>query len=191
MSKDCPKCGKEVPDDALFCMNCGYSFDTKKSAANSNPFSNGTIFLILIAAVLLIGGIFILTSGFGTNTTDNVVDNVEHVSLTITGVDGWEDDSDKKSYSLYTNALFNDVPKDMKGYIVKTSYLDENDTLIGQETEKLEQIYYDSEYALSFGYYTAYKLPNPDHVKVEIIKDGKVIDNYTSNIKKNKIDYLN
>jgi hypothetical protein len=111
--------------------------------------------------------------------------------LTITDVGGWDSNSGKKSYTLYTDALFNDVPKDMKGYIVRTSYFDDNDTQIGQETEKLEQVYYDSDYALMFGLYTTYKLPDPDHVVVEIIKDGKVIDNYTSKIDKNKIDFLN
>lgn len=191
MSKSCPKCGKEVPDDALFCMNCGYSFDSKRPAGNSDIFSNGKIFIVLIAAVLLIGGLFILTSGFGGGSGQDAVDNVDHVSVTITDVSGWDSNSGKKSYTLYTEALFDDVPKDMKGYIVKTTYFDDNDTQIGHETEKLEQIYYDSNYALMFGYYTTYKMPDPDHVTVEIIKDGKVIDNYTSKIDKNKIDYLN
>ena len=42
-----------------------------------------------------------------------------------------------------------------------------------------------------FGYYTTYKLPDPDHVTVEIIKDGKPVDSFTEDIDKNKIDYLN
>lgn len=69
--------------------------------------------------------------------------------------------------------------------------MDENGTEIGHETETLSNVYYDSDYALSFAHYTTYKKPNPDHVNVEIIKDGKVIDNFTSKIDKNGIDYLN
>lgn len=194
MTKSCPKCGKELPDDARFCMDCGYTLDGQSSNAKTNIFSNGTIFIVLIALVLVIGGVFIITSGFGGENSpqaDAVVEASE-VDLTITGVSGWDSEYDgKTSYTLYTEAIFNKVPDSLKGYNVKTKYYDSNGTEIGHETETLENIYYDSEYALSFGYYTTYKLPDPDHVTVEIIKGGKVIDNYTDTIDKNKIDYLN
>lgn len=190
MVKNCPKCGKQIPDDAKFCMDCGYSFDKNES---SNLFSNGSIFLILIAAILVIGGIFIITSSFGDNTSSpEVASDAEHVDLTISEVNGYDgDNDDKTSYTLYTYAIFNSVPKDIKGYNIKTTYYDSNGSEIGHETETLENVYYDSDYALSFGYYTGYKLPDPDHVDVEIIKNGKVIDNYTEKVDKNKIDYLN
>ena len=192
MTKSCPKCGKTLPDDAKFCMDCGYSM-VKENRTSSNIFSNGTIFIVIIVAILVIGGIFILTSGFGgNNQSKDVVDDADHVDMTITGVGGWHSDSDEdKSYSLYTEAIFNNVPKNLKGYNIKTSYYDSNDTLIGHETETLSNVYYESDYALSFGFYTTYKMPNPDHVTVEVIKGGKVIDSYTEQIDKNKIDYLN
>ena len=191
MTKNCPKCGKELPDNAKFCMDCGYSIENAGSGS-SNLFSNGSIFIVLIAAILVIGGIFILTSGFGgNNSSTDAADNVEHVDLTLTGVGGWDSDSGKKSYSLYTEAIFNSVPRDMKGYNIKTTYYDSNGTKIGHETETLENVYYDTDYSISFGYYTAYKLPDPDHVTVEVIKDGKVIDSYTEDIDRSKIDYLN
>lgn len=191
MSKNCPKCGKEVPDNAKFCMDCGYSFNRKSNSNEKNIFTNGSIFLILIAFIIVIGGIFILMTGFGGGDTTVDDANVEHVDLTITGVDGWDSTSGKKSYTLYTEALFNSVPNDLKGYIVKTTYYDSNDTQIGYETEKLDEIYYDSSYSISFAHYTTYKLPDPDHVDVEIIKDGKVIDTFTEQIDTNKISYLN
>lgn len=186
MVKNCPKCGKELPDDAKFCMDCGYTLDSHKNI-NSSIFSNGKIFIILIAIVLIVGGLVILTSGG--NNSDEAVDNVEHVDLTITDTLGW--DSDSGSYTLYTDALFNSVPSDIKGYNVKVTYYDANDTKIGQETDSLEHIYYDSDYALTLCYYTTYKKPNPDHVTVEIIKDGKTIDTFTENIDQSKIDFLN
>lgn len=191
MTKNCPNCGKELPENAKFCMDCGYSIE-KSDSGSSNIFSNGSIFIILIAAILVIGGIFILTSGFGGNSSpDDALDNVEHVDLTITDVGGWDSSEGKKSYTLYTEAIFNSVPKDMKGYNIKTTYYDTNGSQIGHETETLEMIYYESEYAISFGYYTTYILPDPDHVTVEVIKNGKVIDSYTEQIDKSKIDYLN
>ena len=192
MSKSCPNCGKEVPDEAKFCMDCGHNFEanTTNSAKNS-ILGNGKIFLVIIAIVVILGLLAISLTGNNTGNTGNSVDDVEHVDLTITGVGGWESESGKKSYTLYTDAIFNSVPDDLKGYNVKTTYYDANNSQIGYETEKLENIYYDSEYSLSLSYYTTYKLPDPDHVTVEIIKNGKVIDNYTEKIDTNKISFLN
>lgn len=191
MTKNCPKCGKQLPEDAKFCMDCGYSMDDEQSKFNSNLFSNGSIFIILIAIVLVIGGILILTSFADVDDHDN--QDVGHVDLTVTEVGGWDNnDSDSKaSYILYANAIFNSVPDDIDGYNVKTSYYDSNDTEIGHDIETLENIYYESEFSISFGYYTTYKLPNPDHVTVEIIKDGKVIDTFREKVDKNSIDFLN
>ena len=192
MTKNCPNCGKELPDGAKFCMDCGYSIEVEESSGGFN-FPLPTLFIIIIVAVLVIGGVFILTSSSGENSSPaEVVDNAAHVDLTITDVSGWDsDDSDKSSYTLYTEAIFNSVPDDIKGYNVKTTYYNSKDKEIGHETETLDNVYYDSNYALSFGYYTTYKLPDPDHVTVEIIKDGKVIDTYTEKIDQSTIDYLN
>lgn len=193
MSKTCPKCGKTAADDAKFCMDCGYSFNDGNSKSSSSIFSNGKIFLALIAIILVFGGLFILTSGNGNNhVATDAGDGVEHVDLTITDVLGYDSNYDNKtSYSVYTEALFLDVPSDMKGYVVKTSYYDKNNNLLGQESEKLSYIYYDSDYSISFGDYTSYKKLDLDHVNVEIIKSGKTIDNFTAKVDRNKIDYLN
>ena len=192
MSKICPKCGKELPDNAKFCMDCGYTLE-EKSEGMLSSFPLPTLFIILIVAILLIGGAFILSSSFKDNTkAPDKSDEVTHaVDLTITDVSGWDSDSGKKSYTLYTEAIFNKVPDNLKGYNVKTTYYDSNGSEIGHETETLDNVYYDSNYALSFGFYTTFKLPDPDHVTVEIINGGKVIDSYTEQIDKNKIDYLN
>lgn len=197
MSKNCPECGEEVPNQAHFCGNCGYDFfqnDNSRSIVSKNNggiFSNGKIFLVLIAIVIIAGAVVLMTMGFGGN--DNVDDNspAHEVDLTITDVGGWDSSSGKKSYTLYTEAIFNKVPSDLKGYNIRTTYYDVNNSVIGHETEKLSNVYYDSDYALSFGYYTTYKKPNPDHVNVEIIKEGKVKDNFTSKIDVSGIDYLN
>lgn len=191
MSKTCPKCGKTQADDVKFCMDCGYSFSKSASAKNTSIFSNGKIFLAIIALILIFGALLIFTSGNHNDVTNNV-DDVEHVDLTITDVLDYDSDyGNKTSYTIYTEALFLDVPSDMKGYIVKTGYYDKNNTLLGQESEKLSNVYYDSDYSISFGHYTSYKKLDLDHVNVEIIKGGECIDNFTAKIDRNKIDYLN
>lgn len=190
MSKKCPTCGKRLPNGVQFCPYCGHSFNKAKL----DIFSNGKIFIVLIVAVLVIGGIFILTysTGGDNENNNNVDDDGTHVFLTITDVSGWDGgSSSKNSYTLYTSALFTKVPDNIDGYMLKTIYYDKNNSQIGQETESLEQIYYDSDYSISFGHYTTYIKPNPDYVVVQIIKDGNIIDNYTETIDQSKIDYLN
>ena len=105
MSKNCPKCENELPDNAKFCSNCGYKFEIESNSTsnsqpssinnqnNSNIFNNGKIFLILIFLVIIIGRRIILIS------TGNSLDNKpENVTLTITNVGGFGDES----YTLYT-----------------------------------------------------------------------------------------
>ena len=189
MSKTCPNCGKTVPDDAKFCMDCGHSFSDIESSKRSNIFSNGKIFLAIIAVILVLGAALILTSGDG-HDSDGGTDDVEHVDLIINGVRGYDSDYDNKTtYTFYTEALFLEVPSDLKGYIIKTSYCDENGTVLGQETQKLSNVYYDSDYEISFGDYDTYTKLDLDHVNVEIIKSGKTIDNFTAKVDKNKIDF--
>lgn len=192
MTKNCPNCGKQLPDDAKFCMDCGHSFETVSKSSLDGIMKNGKIFIVIIAIVVILGLLVIAMTGNNDNSNvESTTDDADHVTLTITEVSGWDSSSGKKSYTLYTQALFSKVPDDMNGYLIKTTYFDKNGTQIGQETEKLNQVYYDSNYAISFGHYTTYKLPDPDHVTVEIIKEGKTVDNYTEKIDTNKIKYLN
>ena len=56
MTKKCPECGKQVPDEAHFCADCGHDFFQKNSPGSSDSiFSNGKIFLVLIAVAHQIG----------------------------------------------------------------------------------------------------------------------------------------
>ena len=192
MSKICPECGKTLPETAKFCMDCGHDFSVETPSKKTDLFSTGKLFLIIIIAILVIGGVFILTSGGGDNNSKAPVDDVDHVDMTVTDVLGSQNSYDgKTSYFIYTEALFLDVPDDMKGYIIKTSYCDKNGTVLGQETEKLSNVYYDTDYSISFGYYTSYSKLDLDHVKVEIIKNGKTVDEFTHNVDKNKLSFLN
>ena len=193
MTKICPECGKELPDKAQFCMNCGYNLEKDNNKRNSHVFSNGYIFIALIVVVLIIGGILIATSGFvGNDSSDNVSGDMD-VSMTITEVNGWVNDNDnnKSSYTLYTYVIFNRVPGNLKDYNIKTTYYNSSDEEIGHEIENLDNIYHDASYPIGIGYYTTYKLPDPEKVSVEIIKDGKVVGEFKENIDKNKLSFLN
>ncbi len=197
MSKNCPNCGENLPDDAHFCGNCGHDFfkkdmPSKASAGTGSGFDAKIFLAIIVIVVLIVVGIFFaIGSGVGdSSTTENV--ETKEVDLTITEVNGYSSSSSSpKSYTLYTEALFNKVPSELKGYNVKTTYVDVNGTEIGFKTETLSNVYYDTDYSISFGFYTTYKKPNPDHVNVEIIKDGKTIENFTQKIDQGKIQYLN
>ena len=191
MTKICPKCGKELPDKAQFCMDCGYNLESDNNKRNSSIFSNGFIFIALIVVVLIIGGIVIATLGFGGNGPSENVSADMDVSLTITEVNGWSNDNNKSSYTLYTNVIFNKVPGNLKDYNIKTTYYNSSDEEIGHEIESLDNVYYEASYPIGIGHYTTYKLPDPEKVSVEIIKDGKVIGEFRENIDKNKLSFLN
>lgn len=198
MSKYCPECGDEVPDEAHYCANCGHDFfpdsDSKPTgSAGGGIFSNGKVFLVLIAILIIVGaGVFIsMTMGTNTNTTTQA--DGDEIEMTITEVSGYAFDYDNKtSYSLSTQALFTKVPSKLEGYILKTTYYDNNGTRIGQEIDSLSNVYSKeySQYAASFAYFDSYKKPNPDHITVEVEKSGKTINNYTYEIDKSDIEFL-
>lgn len=197
MSKVCPDCGESVPNNAHFCPNCGHDFFNKDKTDKSNDsagfFSDGKIFLVLIAVVVIVGA-FVLFSTFGGNDSAPQVaeDNVEHVGLTISDINGYSgSNSGRTYYSLSTSVFFTHVPSDKTGYLLKTIYYDKNNTELGQETETLSNAYYDTDYSITIGYCTMYKKPNIDHANVEVIKDGKTIDNFTCKANPSKISFLN
>ena len=189
MTKNCPKCGESVPDDAKFCMNCGHAFT---SSAN-NIFSNGKIFLIIIAVVVILGLIVIGLTGSNNNTDTNISEeNTTHIiDLSINGVGGFIDEEGKPSYTLYTEVLFLKVPDDIDNYKIKTTYYDSSDKEIGHEVESMNSLEVKSDYETYIGYYTTYQIPNPDYVKIDILKDGKTVDTFKEKIDVDRIDFLN
>ena len=201
MSKICPKCGKELEDGSHFCNDCGYNFqgDANSSESLSNLSTYGKVFIVLIAFIVVVGALFVFNMGMNSNapvSTPATVsdDSVEHVELTITEVSGYKYDYENDtSYDLMTSALFTKLPSDYDGYIVKTSYYDANGKLISHVTETLSSIIYDDEdagqYPFGFGFAYTHKKPNPDYATVEIIKNGKTIDNYTFEVDQSDIDF--
>ena len=189
MTKRCPKCGKEIPDESNFCLSCGY--DINNDSRRSNIFSNGKIFLALIFIVLIVGGILIF-SMTGNNSQANVGDDLSReageFSLTISDINGYYSE-ENKDYFYWVEVLFQKVPSNKNDYIIKTTYLDENNTDLGHEIESLSHVYYDTDYPISVGYHTAYKYIDVDSVKVEIIRDGTVIKQCSAKIDKNTLNF--
>ena len=195
MTKKCPKCGKEVPDESKFCLACGYHLDNNESGKEeSKVFSNGKIFLVLIFVVLIAGGILIFSmGGNGNNNNGQVVDSqiakeASEFSLTISDVNGYYS-KENKNYLFSTEVLFQKVPSNQKDYIVKVTYLDENNTDIGHEMESLAKVYYKTDHAITVGYHNSYKYMNVDSVKVEILKEDKVIKECSTKVDKNKFNF--
>lgn len=189
MTKRCPKCGKELPDESNFCLSCGY--DINNDSKRSDIFSNGKIFLALIFVVLIVGGILIF-SMTGNNSQANVGDDLSReegeFSLTISDINGYYSE-ENKDYFYWVEVLFQKVPSNKNDYIVKTTYLDENNTDLGHEIESLSNVYYETDYPISVGYHTAYKYIDVDSVKVEIIRDGTVIKQCSAKIDKNTLNF--
>lgn len=195
MTKKCPKCGKEVPDESNFCLACGCHLDHDGSGKEeSKVFSNGKIFLVLIFVVLIAGGILIFSmGGNGNNNNGQVVDSqiakeASEFSLTISDVNGYYS-KENKNYLFSTEVLFQKVPSNQKDYIVKVTYLDENNTDIGHEMESLAKVYYKTDHAITVGYHNSYKYMNVDSVKVEILKEDKVIKECSTKVDKNKFNF--
>ncbi len=189
MTKRCPKCGKEIPDESNFCLSCGY--DINNDSKRSDIFSNGKIFLALIFVVLIVGGILIF-SMTGNNSQAKVGDDLSReegeFSLTISDINGYYSE-ENKDYFYWVEVLFQKVPSNKNDYIVKTTYLDENNTDLGHEIESLSNVYYETDYPISVGYHTAYKYIDVDSVKVEIIRDGTVIKQCSAKIDKNTLNF--
>lgn len=192
MTKKCPKCGKEIPDESNFCLSCGcHIYNGGKQDSGSNVFSNGKIFLVLIFIVLIVGGILIFSMGGNDNNQsveNGISKEVSEFSFTISDVNGYYS-AENNNYFFWTEVLFQKVPSNQKDYIIKVTYLDENNTDIGNEMDNLANVYYDADYALSVGYHTSYKYMDIDSVKVEILKDDQVIKEATSKVDKNKFNF--
>ena len=149
------------------------------------------VFLVLIFIVLIVGGILIFsTGGNGNNqTVDNGISKESNeFALTISDVNGYYS-KENRNYFFWVEVLFQKVPSNKEGYLVKVTYLDKNNTDIGHEIDSLESVYYDSKYALSIGYHTSYKRMDIDSVKVEILKDDQVIKECNSKVDKNKFNF--
>ena len=196
MSKYCPKCGNELPDDAQFCNECGYSVlvdnnhtdeETPKEVMKTEeaginlPKTNiiPKILIPVAVIVIIIIGLAIFSS--------NIFYNPDSISITITDISATGEESD---YYYNVNAIFSNLPSNTQGYLLKTTYYDSNGNALASTTEGLNTVD-NSEYGSCFAFYNSPKYLAIDHVKVEIIHDGNAIKEATGDFDRNKADFSN
>ncbi|MBR0271396.1 MAG: zinc ribbon domain-containing protein [Methanobrevibacter sp.] len=194
MSKTCPNCGVNSPDNAKHCIECGENIEDvpinkqekpKAEKPSDNTVSNLGCIIMIAAVVILIvaAGFFIFNSG------DN---EVTEKNITITFDEVYVHDytsSGKLYYSYYVSGFINNFPDDMNGYMIKTIYYDANDNEVTSTTNKLSyyDYYKDSDYPATISSYVTQNYVDVDHVTVQIIKDGDVLDEFTSAMNTNKL----
>ena len=158
MSKTCPNCG-------VNCLGC--------------------IIMIAVVVILIVAaGFFIFNSG------DNAPEAEKNITITFNEVYASDyTSSGKTSYSYWVSGYINNFPDDMDGYMIKTIYYDSNGNEVTSSTNKLSyyDYYKDSDYPATISYYTTQNYVDIDHVTVQVIKDGAVLDEFTSVMNTNKL----
>ncbi|MBE6510088.1 MAG: zinc ribbon domain-containing protein [Methanobrevibacter millerae] len=195
MSKTCPNCGVNSPDNAKHCIECGeniedveINIEKKKPKAENKTDDSGSNLgcIIMIAVVVIIivaAGFFIFGSGDSQNNEKNI---------TITFNEAYVHDyqsSGKTYYSYYVSGFINNFPDDMNGYMIKTIYYGADGKEITSTTEKLSYFehYKDSKYAATLSTYSTQNYVDVDHVTVQVIKDNVVLNEFSSQMNKNKL----
>ena len=58
----CPKCGSNLPDEAIFCSKCGYAVKERNDGGKKPVEKNGhrRIILLLVVGIFLAVGIFLI-----------------------------------------------------------------------------------------------------------------------------------
>ena len=204
MTKTCPNCGVNSPDNAKHCIECGENIEDvpinnvkepsakPKTTANTSSSSSGDsspigcIILIAIVAVVIVAAGFFIFGGSGGSGESNQ----QNISITFDQVYAHDYQSSGKTYYSYTvSGFINNFPKDMDGYMIKTIYYDSNGNEVTSETKKLSYFenYKNSNYATTLSSYYTENYVNIDHVTVQIIKDNNVLNQFNSTMNKNKL----
>ena len=184
--KKCPQCGSDLKDNDHFCQVCGFNLQQTSKTNTVNR-----IIFALIVVIFVVG----VASIAFTPDTSNLISNQEdaHVgdgfSVTLTGINGYSNSGNKTTYTYYVTGYIKGVPSDYKDYLVKTTYYDKNNSVLGTKTDSLSAVYYDADYDLSFCFYTSYNRLDVDHAVVEFTKDGKTYENYTISADPNKLNF--
>ena len=194
MSKTCPNCGVNSPDNAKFCIECAHSLEdvpvnkeeksVQKDTASNNGSALGGIIVIAIIAITVVGvGFFI----FGSGGSDNVQPNIT-ITFDDVYVDDYEYDG-KISYTYFVNGFINNYPDNDGGYMVKTIYYDSNGSQITSTVRKLSDFKGDEKYsfASTLGSYYTDNYIDIDHISVQILKDNVVLDEFNSTMDKNRL----
>lgn len=196
MSKTCPNCWVNSPDNAKYCIECGENIEDveiniekkKPKAENKSDDDSGSglgcIIMIAVVVILIVAaGFFIFGSGDGQSHEKNIT-----ITLNEVYVHDYQSRG-KTYYSYYVSGFINNFPDDMNGYMIKTIYYGADGKEITSTTEKLSYFehYKNSKYATTLSTYSTQNYVDVDHVTVQVIKDNAVLNEFSSQMNKNKL----
>ena len=184
--KKCPQCGSDLNENDHFCQVCGF-----KLQQTSKTNSVSRILFALIIIIFVVGVVSIALTSDTSNLISNQQDSHsgDGFSVTLTGINGYSSSGNKTSYTYYVKGYIHSVPSDYKDYLVKTTYYDKNNSVVGTKTDSLSVVYSNSDYERNFCFYTSYNKLDVDHAVVEFTKDGKTYQNYTAQVDSNQLNF--
>ena len=159
MSKTCPNCGVNSPDNAKFCIECAESLEgvpinkeekpPQKSEESDGSVALGCGIMIVIAAIIIVAVGFLFL--------------------------GW--------------GFFDKMPKDIEKYMVKTKYIDSRGNELTSSSKRLSDFKNDvnHDFSSTLSFYQTQNYIDVDHVCVQIIKDNQVVQEFNSTMNKNKL----
>ena len=193
MSKTCPNCGVNSPDNAKFCIECAYSLEdvqvnkeektSQKNISSDSGRAFGGIVLIAVIAIAVVAVGFFIFSGMSNNVQPNITITFDQVYASDYESNG------KNHYSYYVKGYISNYPDNDADYMIKTIYYDSNGSQITSTVKKLSEFKNDqkSNYASSFGSYYTDNYVDIDYVSVQILKDNAVLNEFNSTMNKNKL----
>lgn len=181
MSKICPNCGVNSPDNAKFCIECGFDLEdttiNKEETTPKQTFQNLKPRRIILIAIIVIAifsaGFFI--SGLGGDNISITFDKVYVEEHNYTS--GME-------YTYGVSGYINNFPNDEDNYIIKTVLYDAKGKDLTSTTKKLSSFNRYSDQDFTFFYESTENYMDVDHVSVQIIKDNQVLNEFNSTITK-------
>ena len=195
MSKTCPNCGVNSPDNAKFCIECAESLEgvpinkeekpPQKSEENDGSVALGCAIMIVIVAIIIVAvGFLFLGWGGGDAGQDNITITFSEVyAHDFKGSDG------DTYYDYFVNGFFDRMPKDIEKYMVKTKYCDSGGKELTSTSKRLSDFKNDvnHDYASMISFYQTKNYIDVDHVCVQIIKDNQVVQEFNSTMNTNKL----
>lgn len=194
MSKTCPNCGVNSPDNAKFCIECAHSLEgvpinkeekpVEKNEDEGSPVV-GCILMIIIAAIVIVAVGFLFLGWGGDNGADeNITITFDEVySHDFTSTDG------KTYYDYFVKGYFDKMPKDVDKYMVKTKYCDSSGKELVSTSKRMADFEndVDKNYASSISFYQTQNYLDVDHICVQIVKDNTVVQEFNTTMNNNRL----
>ena len=179
MSKICPNCGVNSPDNAKFCIECKTNLEDvpinkeEKTSQNINLKQRRIIFIAIIAIAIFTAGFFI--SGLGGSNISITFDEVYVEANNY---------SSGMEYTYCVAGYINNFPNDKDNYIIRTVLYGTDGKELTSTTKKLSSFDKYSDLSYTFFYETTKNHMDVNHASVQIIKNNQVLNKFNSTITK-------